>query len=61
MECKQTAANVQINCIPASPNVCTGSVEWNSEMSDVQLKAVIGEVAFGFGYRLKQEQEVVSL
>ncbi len=32
-------------------------VEWNSEMSDVQLKAVIGEVASGFGYTLKQEQE----
>ncbi len=26
-------------------------------MSDVQLEAVIGEVAPGFGYRLKQEQK----
>ena len=30
--------------------VYTRNVEWNSEMLDVQLKAVIGEVASGFGY-----------
>ncbi len=30
-------------------------------MSDVQLKAVIGEVTSGFGYWLKQEQEDSNL